>query len=39
MVIEKGKLAELGTHEELYAIEGVYHKLFTLQQEALKIRE
>ncbi len=38
MVIEKGKLVELGTHEELYRLEGVYYKLHKLQQEALKIR-
>lgn len=38
MVIEKGKLEELGTHEELYQAEGVYYNLYKLQQEALKIR-
>ena len=38
MVIEKGRLVELGTHEELYRLEGVYYKLHKLQQEALKIR-
>ncbi len=38
MVIEKGRLVELGTHEQLYKAEGVYYKLHKLQQEALKIR-
>ena len=37
VVIEHGRVAERGTHEELLALEdGVYKKLFTLQDEALK---
>ncbi len=36
IVIEGGKVAERGTHEELMAAEGVYHKLYSLQIEALK---
>jgi ATP-binding cassette subfamily B protein len=36
IVIEGGKVAESGTHEELMAAEGVYHKLYGLQIEALK---
>lgn len=37
IVIEHGKVAESGTHEELLAKEdGVYKKLFDLQMEALK---
>lgn len=37
IVIEKGKIAERGTHEELLRVEGgVYNKLYTLQSEALK---
>jgi ATP-binding cassette subfamily B protein len=37
VVIEKGKVAERGTHSELLSIEdGVYNKLYTLQAEALK---
>lgn len=37
IVIERGKVAERGTHKELLAIEGgVYNKLYTLQAEALK---
>ena len=30
-VIEDGKVVEQGTHEELMAIEGVYHALFEMQ--------
>lgn len=37
IVIEHGRVAERGTHRELLEIEdGVYKKLFTLQEEALK---
>ena len=37
IVIERGKVAEEGTHKELLEKEeGVYKKLYTLQQEALK---
>jgi ABC-type transport system involved in Fe-S cluster assembly fused permease/ATPase subunit len=37
IVIEKGSVAERGTHKELLDIEGgVYNKLYTLQLEALK---
>ena len=36
IVIENGKVAESGTHEELMAKDGVYHKLYSLQIEALK---
>lgn len=36
IVIEGGKVAESGTHEELMAAEGVYHRLYGLQIEALK---
>ncbi len=36
IVIEGGRVAERGTHEELMAAEGVYHKLYSLQIEALK---
>jgi len=31
LVIEKGKIAEQGTHDELIALEGRYHNLFTYQ--------
>ncbi|MBR4287822.1 MAG: ABC transporter ATP-binding protein, partial [Clostridia bacterium] len=37
IVIEEGKKVEEGTHEELLKKEGVYHKLYRLQMEALKI--
>ena len=36
IVIENGKVAERGTHDELMAKDGVYHKLYSLQIEALK---
>ena len=32
-VLDKGRLAELGTHDELMALEGLYHKLYSLQFE------
>ncbi len=35
-VIDHGEMKEYGTHEELMKLEGVYHKLYTLQQEAIK---
>jgi ABC-type multidrug transport system fused ATPase/permease subunit len=31
LVIEKGLILERGTHEELYALEGRYHELYTRQ--------
>ncbi len=36
VVIEEGKMAETGTHQQLLAHDGVYKKLYTLQMEALK---
>jgi ATP-binding cassette subfamily B protein len=30
-VFHKGKVAEIGTHEELYEKKGIYHKLYKLQ--------
>lgn len=36
-VLDKGKLVEVGTHEELLRQEGVYHMLFTTQRNALSL--
>lgn len=38
IVIEKGEVAEIGTHEELDAKKGIYHNLRSKQEEALAIR-
>jgi len=38
VVIEDGKVVEMGTHEELDAKQGVYYRLRTKQEEALAIR-
>lgn len=35
-VIEDGRIAEHGTHDELIARKGIFHKLYTLQIEAMK---
>ena len=38
IVIDKGEVAEMGTHEELEALQGVYYRLREKQREALAIR-
>lgn len=38
VVIEKGKLEEAGTHEELIRKKGIYYKLLQKQREALKLQ-
>jgi len=38
MVIEKGRLVELGTHEEVYNMKGVYYRLYEKQKEALRLK-
>lgn len=35
LVLDNGKLAECGTHDELMKMDGLYHKLFQIQQESL----
>ena len=34
-VLDKGRIIESGTHEELLALEGTYHKMYSLQAGAL----
>ncbi|MCL2212888.1 MAG: ABC transporter ATP-binding protein/permease [Oscillospiraceae bacterium] len=36
IVVDNGKVTESGTHAELLAAKGTYHKLYTLQLDALK---
>ncbi len=36
IVIDNGKMPESGTHAELIAKKGIYHKLYRMQSEALK---
>jgi subfamily B ATP-binding cassette protein MsbA len=31
VVLERGEIAEIGTHDELLALDGVYRKLYDLQ--------
>jgi ABC-type multidrug transport system fused ATPase/permease subunit len=35
-VIQEGRIAELGTHEELLRREGTYAQLFTMQAEGYR---
>jgi ATP-binding cassette subfamily B protein len=37
VVIDEGKVAEVGTHEELMQLQGIFHKLVTTQQETTAI--
>ena len=38
LIIEKGRLEEMGTHDELIATDGIYAKLCRMQQEMSRIR-
>ena len=38
MVLDKGKVAEVGTHDELVAKEGIYCKLVQMQSELSKMK-
>ena len=38
VVVDHGRIAEVGTHEELEEKKGVYYDLLQIQQEALRVR-
>lgn len=38
VVIDKGEVAEVGTHDELIEQEGIYHKLVQAQRELSQIK-
>lgn len=37
VVLDKGKSVEVGTHEDLYALKGTYHEIFTAMANSLNI--
>ena len=37
-IIEKGGLEEMGTHDELIALDGIYARLVSMQTEMSRIR-
>ncbi|MCH8274223.1 MAG: ABC transporter ATP-binding protein [Armatimonadetes bacterium] len=38
LVMNEGRIEEMGTHDELMKQEGIYHKFLTMQQELAKVR-
>ena len=39
MVLDKGQIAEMGTHDELVAKEGIYYKLVMAQREMSRMMD
>lgn len=39
VVVERGTIAEAGTHEELEKMQGIYYNMLQIQKEALRVRE
>jgi ATP-binding cassette subfamily B protein len=37
LVLHRGEIVERGTHQELLAKEGLYYKMYLLQQGAVKV--